>query len=448
MKIQPGGDVTPNVRLVRPLGSGGMGAVWIAEHLGLHTLVAVKFLHGEHAKDEQLRARFSREASAAALVKSAHVVRVYDHGVTDDGTPFIVMELLEGHDLAKEITTNGPLQPAYVVMIVSQLAKALEQAHAKGVVHRDIKPENIFLTNEGGEVFVKLLDFGVAKSESLSRSKTTSDKSTTVGQILGTPFYMSLEQLKDSKDIDYRTDLYSLGVVVYEALTKQLPYQEETLAALAIAVSDGVYVPPSAINPALPRSFDAWFAKACARTPSERFQSAREMSDALKLATGVAREIDASSGAYKQVVIQPSTHDVAFNDATELAAAPARSTMRDTSFTTSGGSAPKPKSRVWIAAPAALVLFVALGIAGTWWARGRTEPKPAVSMTGVVTASAPSVASPPTTSTPQANVPTPSTSVATTTSASAPPAPRTPTAPRVVRDASAAPKGSHERDIW
>ena len=290
MKIDVGEHVTPNVRLLRPLGEGGMGAVWVAEHQALGTEVAVKFLQGDYANDAAALSRFSQEAAAASQVKSSHVVKIYDYGLTDSKVPFIVMELLEGTDLAHRIQSEGQLAPSFVATVVSQLCKALERAHEKGVVHRDVKPENIFLTNEGGEVFVKLLDFGIAKTEKLTKKTTSSRRSTMAGESLGTPFYMSPEQFKGSKELDFRTDLWSVGIVVYESLTGSLPFVADTVSALAIIVNDAVAPAPSVFNPGLPRALDAWFAKACARNPSDRFQSARALADELRAALGQAPE--------------------------------------------------------------------------------------------------------------------------------------------------------------
>src|SRR5258708_23979812 len=158
--------VTSNVRLVRPLGQGGMGSVWVAEHLSLKTHVVVKVMARELADSKEALARFSREAAAASQVKSPHVVQTFDHGVRDDGRPYIVMELLEGRDLDQHLTDRGKLAPAEVVAIVGQLARALSKAHERGLVHRDVKPSNVFFLDAGGgELFVKLLDFGIAKEQ-------------------------------------------------------------------------------------------------------------------------------------------------------------------------------------------------------------------------------------------------------------------------------------------
>jgi serine/threonine protein kinase len=271
--FQPGGMVTPSVRLVRPLGQGGMGSVWIADHLALRTQVVVKFMAAELASNPANAERFSREASAASQVKSQHVVQMLDHGVTSDGHPFIVMELLEGHDLAHHIKHRGALPPPEVILVVSHVSKALARAHERGIVHRDIKPENIFLCDAGGgEMFVKLLDFGIAKAQLDSGMSTTK-----TGAVMGTPFYMSPEQLMGAKHIDHRTDLWSLGVVAYEALTGARPFEGGTVGALAVDIHSSPVPKPSARNPSLGPLVDDWFAKACARDPQARFGSAREL---------------------------------------------------------------------------------------------------------------------------------------------------------------------------
>jgi serine/threonine-protein kinase len=278
---EPGAMVTPNVRLVRPLGAGGMGSVWIADHLALKTEVVVKFMAAELAAHPDAKARFEREAAASANVKSPHVVQVFDYGVTEGGVPYIVMELLEGRDLASYMNQLGAIPPRDVVEIVGQVCKALTKAHGVGIVHRDIKPENIFLCGaDGGEAFVKILDFGIAKADS-----TKLGSGTRTGQVVGTPYYMSPEQIVGAKSVDLRADLWSLGVVVFEALAGRRPFEGETVGGLTLAIH-GPTPSLTAINGSLPSAVDAWFARACAKDASERFASARELSQALSEALG------------------------------------------------------------------------------------------------------------------------------------------------------------------
>jgi len=257
-----------------------MGSVWVAEHVSLRTQVVVKFMSKELASSAEAVARFSREAAAASQVKSPHVVQMLDHGVAAEplSAPYIVMELLEGRDLEHHIRAVGNLQPGEALAIVVQLSRALSKAHERGIVHRDIKPSNVFLCDAGaGELFVKLLDFGIAKGPEVGIAGST----TRTGSLVGSPYYMSPEQVVGAKNIDYRTDLWSLGVVAYEALTGQRPFYGETMGALALKIHRDPLPRPASANPALPSAVDAWFARACAREPDERFASAKEMADAL-----------------------------------------------------------------------------------------------------------------------------------------------------------------------
>jgi len=260
-----------------------MGSVWVAEHVSLRTQVVVKFMSKELASSAEAVARFSREAAAASQVKSPHVVQMLDHGVAAEplSAPYIVMELLEGRDLEHHIRAVGKLQPGEALAIVVQLSRALSKAHERGIVHRDIKPSNVFLCDAGaGELFVKLLDFGIAKGPEVGIAGST----TRTGSLVGSPYYMSPEQVVGAKNIDYRTDLWSLGVVAYEALTGQRPFSGETMGALALKIHRDPLPRPTDANPALPSAVDAWFARACAREPEERFASAKEMADALAAA--------------------------------------------------------------------------------------------------------------------------------------------------------------------
>lgn len=273
--------VTNNIRLLRPLGAGGMGAVWLAEHLALHTQVVVKFISDELAKNADALTRFKREAAAASQVKSPHVVQTLDHGIRDDGVPFIVMEHLEGHDLSEHIDAHGKLPKNDVVAIVSQLSRALVRAHEKGIIHRDIKPSNVFLCDAGGgELFVKLLDFGIAKGGTMPKL----DENTKTGAMVGSPHYMSPEQIIGDKNVDYKSDLWSLGVVAFEAMTGSKPFDADTVGGLAIKIHNTPLPKPSSLDASIPASVDAWFERACARDPKDRFEGAKEMSEALSAA--------------------------------------------------------------------------------------------------------------------------------------------------------------------
>ncbi|WP_437971992.1 protein kinase [Sorangium sp. So ce260] len=277
MPLHTGQMVTPALRLVRILRRGGMGSIWVADRLPLKAQVAVKFMSPEFADDPGYVERFRREAVAAAQINSPHVAQVLDHGLTAEGMPYIAMELLRGEDLRARIRRLGRLPLGEVARIVAQTAKALGQAHRLGIVHRDIKPDNLFLTEVDGETFVKVLDFGIAK-------RARDMRVTSTGNVVGTPLYMSPEQLISPKDLDFRADLWALGVVAYHAITGQAPFGGDSLAALTLLVHTGKFKPPSALRPEAPPALDDWMRKALQIDPSARFGSAREMADALERA--------------------------------------------------------------------------------------------------------------------------------------------------------------------
>lgn len=272
-----------------------MGAVWVADHLALRTQVVVKFILGELASNPDALSRFEREAAAASQVKSPHVVQTFDHGCTSDGLPYIVMELLEGEDLGEYLDRHGRMEPSAVLSLVSQLSRALDRAHAKGIVHRDIKPNNIFLSEgEVGEFFVKLLDFGIAKGVDSVRL----DSATRTGTVMGSPFYMSPEQIVGAKEIGPRSDLWAVGVVAFEALTGVRPFDADTIGALAIQIHGGALPRPTDKDPSLPPTVDEWFARACAREIEGRYGSARELADGLAAAlAGQSPLVDATAAS-------------------------------------------------------------------------------------------------------------------------------------------------------
>jgi len=284
--------IAERFRLVRPLGQGGMGAVWLAEHLGLEVLCAIKFIQSEVKDSAELRRRFEREAKIAAQIRSSHVVHILDHGVWE-GAPYMAMEYLEGEDLEARLCRAGRLSPLETAAITAQVSRALMKAHAAGLVHRDLKPANIFLTRDDDQEIVKVLDFGIAKDITPRVANTTK-----TGSLLGTPAYMSPEQAQGVKAVDHRSDLWSLAVVIYECLTGELPFYSEAFGDLLLKIMVQPLPVPSTVAP-VPPGFDAWWARAAARDPNERFQSAREMSDALVIALGLSTGsgVDLRSGS-------------------------------------------------------------------------------------------------------------------------------------------------------
>jgi serine/threonine protein kinase len=275
-------------RLERRLEAGGMGTIWRAEHLVLQAPVAVKLIDRHAVPDEDTVDRFLREAKSAAALRSPHVVQILDYGM-DEGAPFIVMELLEGENLAQRIRRVGRLQPAETAKIATQVGRAMTRAHEAGIVHRDLKPENVFLVHNADEEIAKVLDFGVAKVD--SSGLVVEGARTRTGSILGTPYYMSPEQAQGNKTVDARSDLWALGVIVFECLTGRRPFHSDGLGDLVLQICVRDITVPSTIAE-VPPGFDAWFARAVERDPDKRFQTAREMTDALREALGVAEPRD------------------------------------------------------------------------------------------------------------------------------------------------------------
>jgi len=283
--IAAGLQLTPTLRLVSELGHGGMGCVWVADHLTLRTQVAVKFLAEHSVSKPEAVARFTVEATSAARIRSPHVVQVFDHGLSE-GVPYIVMELLEGEDLAQRLQRERRIPPAETVVLVRQICKALERAHAMGVVHRDIKPGNVFLASGMGETFVKVLDFGLAKHAGGATSAMTGS-----GAVFGTPHYVSPEQAESSREATPRSDLWSVAVVAYECLTGRRPFQGDNLMSLCIALHEVRYAPATKVCPELPAAVDAWFERAFQHEPEERFASGGEMAKALERALAGANAV-------------------------------------------------------------------------------------------------------------------------------------------------------------
>jgi eukaryotic-like serine/threonine-protein kinase len=275
--MQAGDAVTPTIRLVRPLARGGMGSVWLAQHQTLQVEVAVKFCLGEGGASAHAAERFQREAALAFRIRSPHVVQIYDHGFTRDGIPYIAMERLNGEDLATRLQRLGPVELPTFAKWLGQIAEGLGQAHAAGVVHRDIKPSNIFLCDEPAGIRLKLLDFGVAKS-ALRRLEEGAQE-TVAGELLGTPAYMSPEQITNAREVDFRSDLWSLAAVTYQAVTGEAPFQGNTVAVLS-NITRGAFVPPTQRRRELPAALDAWTVRALALDPGQRFQSAAALAEA------------------------------------------------------------------------------------------------------------------------------------------------------------------------
>ncbi len=266
--------IADKYRLLRVLGHGGMGSVWVAEHLALRSRVALKLIHPQALGLQHAEHRFEREARALAQLRSPHVVQVLDYGV-DSGIQYLVTELLSGQTLRSRLDLEPLLSVEELWLIARHVGRALTVSHASGFVHRDLKPENIFLTSDGEELTIKVLDFGIAKVLGSEATHLTD-----AGVMLGTCHYMSPEQAMGGA-IDSRSDLWSLGVMVFECLTGSLPFRADSVFAAVSAICSAPLVVPSEVA-LVPVGFDAWFARAVCRDVEQRFQTARELIAALR----------------------------------------------------------------------------------------------------------------------------------------------------------------------
>jgi eukaryotic-like serine/threonine-protein kinase len=273
-------------QIVRLIGAGGMGSVHEAVDSVTGARIAVKLITAEMAKNATLMGRFEREAKAAATIDTPHIVKVLDAGMdTASDLPFLVLELLEGEDVQQLIKRLGPLRPDLALRIVAQACLGLDRAHESRIIHRDIKPANFFLAKTGsGQRVVKLLDFGIAKiGHDPSNSKAETAGLTRTGSMLGSPLYMSPEQARGHKDIDRRADIWSMGVVLYQALTARTPHQDtDALGELIIAICTEEAAPIQELAPWVAPEVATIAHRAMRFAPEERYQTAADMLDAIR----------------------------------------------------------------------------------------------------------------------------------------------------------------------
>jgi serine/threonine protein kinase len=262
-------------RLDQIMARGGMGTVWTGEDIKLRRPVAVKIMTGDLARQDQARLRFQREATTAAQLDSSHVVQIYDYGLDDD-EPYIVMELLEGENLSQRLRARNRLSIPECAELLTQVCKGLRVAHAAQLIHRDLKPSNIFIARQDESETFKILDFGVVKA----LGAMSTEEVTKTGALLGTPQYMSPEQARARRDIDHRSDLWSVAVLVFRAMCGFNPFGGESVAEVILKLCGEELPRATPYRPELPPTADQFFAKAFARSPAERYQSVVELARA------------------------------------------------------------------------------------------------------------------------------------------------------------------------
>jgi serine/threonine-protein kinase len=295
-----------------------MGSVWRAEHLSLTSLVALKLIETSADGDSLATQRFLREARLAAALRSPHVVQIFDYGV-DEGTPYIVMELLEGESLGERLDRQGRLSAAETARVIQHLGRAMTRAHEAGIVHRDLKPDNVFIVQNDDEEIFKVFDFGIAKAHPAGLGSAVLH-ATRTGSLLGTPSYMSPEQAEGAKVIDHRTDVWALGVIAYRCLLGRLPFSGDNVGQLILSICIQPLPIPSHFGE-VPDGFDAWFARVCARRPLARFESAKEAALALSALAENAGALAVEGPRGVVEAVQPTTGQFANS---EVASRPRR----------------------------------------------------------------------------------------------------------------------------
>lgn len=357
-------------RLLSRLGAGGMGEVWQAEHLTLKSPVAIKFINPALAASGDVLQRFMREAQSSAALRSTHIVQVFDFGV-DNEVPYIAMELLHGESLGDRLQRELVLTPAATGVILTHVARAMAQAHEAGVVHRDLKPDNVFIVKEHDTEIAKVLDFGVAKVTGGGLDATTGG-GTKTGAILGTPFYVSPEQARGNKAVDFRSDLWALGVITYECVTGRRPFESDGLGDLLMQICGDPHPPPSTVA-SVPHGFDQWMDRALHKDPEQRFTSAQHMAEAFQALLSQGSQLPVTAQHSGQAVVSAHVqHPTA-------GGAPTASGTPQGLAVTNAPVVPVRRSLAWLAIPGVVGLLALVGT-GTWWVTSHsTSPELAAS---------------------------------------------------------------------
>ncbi len=451
MQLEPGAVIGGKYRIERALARGGMGSVWVARHVQLGSTVALKFLDASFATSAGHRMRFEREARSAANLKSPHVVQVMDYGFEADA-PYLVMELLEGEDLGQRLHRIGRMSLPDTARVLLQVGKALRKAHDAGIAHRDLKPANLFIARVDDEEVVKVLDFGIAKEQHAAVGDATK-----TGEIMGSPHYMSPEQVRAEKDLDHRTDIWSMGVILYRMLAGELPFPGDQIGPVLAKILTDPIPQITRVAPDLPPAIDQFFLRALARDkaspvsiPSARWSTRSSSPRAAEPAcrrcrwapgTSVLRSLQAVPpwGA------QPQGATVPLGPSGSYGAAPGQSGPitgpalgTNGGVATTGSRAPTKGNGVVIAALAVAVVFAALAVGGFFVLRSSSS----VASSGTPDPTGSAQTSPTVTPVPEPALPASATSSSTTEQPATPPtsAPSTTSATPTAKPIGSSPK--------
>jgi serine/threonine-protein kinase len=348
------------------LGVGGMGVVVAARHRVLDQRVALKFLHGPALANPEIVQRFIREARAVVKLESQYVARVSDVGVLDTGSPFIVMELLSGRDLAQRLEAypaEGPVPVAEAVDRILEALDALAEAHSHDIVHRDLKPANLFLAQRAdGTVATKVLDFGISKV--LAASDAPSDNLTRTMATLGTPLYMAPEQVRSSRSVDVRTDIWSIGVVMYELLAGRPPFDADSMGGVFAAIIETVPAPLASRRPDLPPGLEAVVLRCLEKDPQKRFSDVADLARALApFGSGRAAACVARASAVLSRRDRRSGPEADSGASAPRGWAGAPSVSSSLGFSQPGGGAASSRSRGMIALAIVAGVIAVVGVA-------------------------------------------------------------------------------------
>jgi len=379
MPFAPGTVLVGKYKVERLLGQGGMGSVVVAQHLQLEQRVAIKFMHATSTKrDDEAVGRFVREAKAAARIQSEHVARVSDVGTLENGSPYLVMEYLEGRDLEAELRWRTDRPIALIIDYAMQTCEGLAEAHAAGIVHRDLKPSNLFLAERAdGSVRVKLLDFGISKLMTL-QGDPSEPVMTSTQTLMGSPLYMSPEQLRSSRNVDHRSDIWSMGVILYEMLAGRPPFAAATMPEVCARIMAEPPASLCAANPAVPIDLEVVTMRCLEKDPDHRFADVGEL--ALALASFGSPEARAASERIARLIQRTVGERLEANPygggGSESATVFAQSGVVQTNaaFITADRPQTRSASKPWWIGGGAAVLLVAGSVGGLVASRGRSSP--------------------------------------------------------------------------